>query len=255
MAAQQTRAQARAAVSASSPVPPTAAAFTGQGAASRSDIPPRPSSPDTRRVELPEDFAQALHGFSDQTHRIATRTHRVGAVLRLMQAHCMEGNKLEEGDMAELLDLLAETLPHHYADVNDPLDEFETTARRAVQAAIGYSDRLGDILDAMTTVARGDATLEDIQKAAVRVFEIYRADAAYLPDFQRMTDVLESRGFTVMVEAVGDTIIGPSVDTPETAALNRKSKRAVAALVKAANAVSESKSRRNGAAQPQGTPA
>jgi hypothetical protein len=258
MAAQQTRTQARAAVSASSPVPPTAAAITGQSGTntpSTSYLPPRPSLPDARRVELPEDFAQALHGFSDQTNRIVTRTHRAGAVLRLIQAHYMEGNTLEKGDMAELLDLLTETLPHHYADVNDPLDEFETTARRAVQAAIGYGERLGEILDAMTMVARGDASLADIEKAAGQVFNIARADAAYLPDWQRMTDALESRGFVVTIETVGDTILGPSVDTAETLLQRRKTKRAVASLVSAANAASEQKSRRIGGAQPQGMPA
>lgn len=209
------------------------------------------------QLKIPQGFMAALNEFRQHLNRIVTGTHRAGLLARLVKSHLCGNSGVEvyAEDKFELVDMLVECIPHHYEEVNDPLDAFDSAVRHAINDAVDRSDKLAVILDAMTTVARGDATLEDIQKAAGRVFEIARADAAYLPNWQRMTDALESRGFTVMIEAVGDTILGPSVDTPETAALNQKSKRAVAALVKAAHAVSERKSRRNGAEQPQGAPA
>jgi len=195
----------------------------------------------TVRHTVPAEFNEASKEFCDRVHDLCRRTHRVSAVLRLMQSHFHNGLgdaavTINDEDVFELLDLMAETLPHHYDDVNDPLDAYDTAAREEVKEAIGYSDKVSAILAAMTTVARGDATVAEIDEALGEALDIARDDPAFEPDWQSLVDVLATRGYTVEVMEHNGVMMLPHVTTPGLSKLDRKTKRAVGALVRATHA-------------------
>jgi hypothetical protein len=173
------------------------------------------------RASLPESFAIAAKAFSDHTYELRRRTHRAGAVLRLMQHYFTTQNSddpmLCEDDTAAMVDLLIETLPHHDGDVNDPLDAFDSTARRTLRNSVRRESIMSEIIDAITIAARGDSTLEEIQEAAITVYRIAKDDPAYGPDFQRIIDIIQSRGFTVSIKSASGIELGPCVDSAETA--------------------------------------
>lgn len=218
------------------PLPPSAAPVTGQTGETPFKVAPAVAVRHTGQGE----FQEASQQFSECVAALGRRTHRVGVVLRLMQSHFRNGlgdtaMAINDDDVFELLDLMAETLPHHYDDVNDPLDAYDTAAREEVKAAISYGDRVSSILEAMTTVARGDATVEQIEEAVKTVFDLTVTDPAYEPDWQNLVDVLATRGFTVTVlEHQGRPIL-PKVTAPKLAKLDRQGDRAVANLVKVTN--------------------
>lgn len=226
------------------PLPPGVAPIMGEVAtrteadqpAADQDTAANPATPTTRHT-ITTDFDEALEHFSNTTYTLCKQTHRVSAVLRLMQSHYLGKGKgsIDLDDIQELTDLLIDTLPHHYHDLNDPLEEFDRAARAATKDAIHYGDTLNTLLEAMTVAARGDSTPEDISEAAGKVLDIANADPAYEPDWQTFVDVVESRGYVVShLESHGLRML-PLVATPEMAKLKRKQDRAVVSLIKAAH--------------------
>ena len=190
------------------------------------------------RYPLPADFTEASKQFSAHLHDVVKRTHQAGTVLRLMQhyfASSKQDSGLMEEDFAQIIDLLAGTLPHHYTDINDPFDDFESSARQVVRKGCAREGKAQVILEAMTAAARGDATPEDLSEAAGKVLDIANADPAYEPDWQTLVDVVESRGYTVSTEEHKGVRMLPSVCTPEMVKLRRKQNRAVANLVATVN--------------------
>ncbi len=224
------------------PLPPGVAPIMGEAAtrsaadqpAADQAAPADPATPTTRHT-ITADFDEAQEHFSNTIHALCKQTHRVSAVLRLMQSHYSGDGvvQIDMNDIQELTDLLIDIMPHHYHDVNDPLDEFETAARMATKGAIDYGDKLNALLEAMTIAARGDSTPEELSEAAERVLDIANADPAYEPDWQTFVDVVESRGYVVShLESKGLRML-PLVATPEMAKLKRKQDRAVVSLVNA----------------------
>jgi hypothetical protein len=190
------------------------------------------------RYPLPAEFTEASHQFADQLYDVAKRTHQTGTVLRLVQ-HYFAGSKQDSGlmedDFAQIVDLLINTLPHHYTDINDPFDRFELSARQVVRNGCAREGKAQVILEAMTIAARGDSTPESLSGAAAKVLDIANADPAYEPDWQTFIDVVESRGYTVSTEEHKGVRMLPSVSTPEMVKLRRKQSRAVAKLVATVN--------------------
>lgn len=224
------------------PLPPGVAPIIGEAAthsaadqpAADQAAPTEPATPTTRHT-ITDDFhtARKLHGNTVRT--LCKNVHRVNVVLRLLQSYYAgnEEARLDQDDMAELTDMLAGIMPHHYGEVNDPLDEFDTTAYAEVNDAINYGDTLNTLLEAMTIAARGDSTPEELSEAAGKVLDIANADPAYEPDWQTFVDVVESRGYVVShLESKGLRLL-PLVATPEMAKLKRKQDRAVVSLVNA----------------------
>ncbi|MDO8931887.1 MAG: hypothetical protein Q7U97_05795 [Rhodocyclaceae bacterium] len=227
--------RAKAPQSGASPLPPGAAPIVGAA----SEAQPEAAQAAARHT-VPADFQEASREFCDHVNTLCRRTHRAGAVLRLMQSHFHNGlgdaaHAINDDDVFELLDLLAETLPHHYDDVNDPLDAYDTVAREEVKDAIGYGDKVTAILAAMTTVARGDATVAEIDDALGKVLDIANDDPAFEPDWASLVDVLATRGYTVEVMEHNGVMMLPHVTTPSLSKLDRKTDRAVSGLVKAAH--------------------
>lgn len=200
------------------------------------------------RAPLPESFAIDAKAFSDHSYELRRRTHRAGTVLRLMQHYFATQNAdnavLCEDDTAAMIDLLIETLPHHDDDVNDPLDAFDSAARRTLRNSVRREAIMSEIIDAITIAARGDSTLEEIQDAAITVYRIAKDDPAYAPDFQRIIDVIQSRGFTVSLKHARGIELGPCVDSAETARAQRRTDKAMHKMIDECNAITAIKRRR-----------
>lgn len=175
--------------------------------------------------------------FYETSNKLTDKTLRAGALLRLMQFRFKEGGRLaepEEDDMAELVDVCLESMPHHFTDVNYPLDELISQYRRAMQAEAKHAACLNTILDSMQIVARLDASCEDLTAAATEVHNLAEADKAYEQDWRTLKETIEARG--LYVETVTR---GVSVTTKALRAAHRRFARATSQLVKQCNIATE----------------
>lgn len=188
----------------------------------------------TNATDLLGEFSATSREFSNHTNRLCEKTLRTGAVLRLLEFRLLNTDRHEDAvdmnDVHQLVSLAAESLPHHYDDVNDKLDDFETASRQAVRAAHARRVKLETILQAMTIAARADSSLADISTAAVKVFEIATADPAHEADWQAFRDAVETHGYRVDIEEIG-AVQFPRVSTRETREIERKIRRQQDAMV------------------------
>lgn len=191
------------------------------------------------RFPLPEDFEASHREFGEHIHTLQRSTQRVGTILRLMQQYFLsskaDDTELCEDDIAEMVGLLAETLPHHYTGVNDPLEKFSTAATHAMRAATRREGLMGEIIDALAAAGRSGATLEELREAANKVYLIARDDSTYEPYLKKLVDVIESRGFKTTTRQIGNFTPELYVSDSESERANRRSMKAVEKLVSAAN--------------------
>lgn len=201
----------------------------------------------TTQEQSTTEFNHLPRAVSDHAYELSKRTHRAGAVLRLLQFgfnNDHRDDKICPYDVRELVDLTLEVLPHHYTDVLDPLDALSNQSARAVFAAQTENENLTAILAAMTVAARGDSTPNDIDAAAGIVFKLARSNPAYESNWRAFCAVVEGRGYRLRVRKTTDHLAEPLVYTPELERLSRKVDRSQAAFISAVHESSEARRRR-----------
>ncbi|MBI4740728.1 MAG: hypothetical protein HY777_04025 [Betaproteobacteria bacterium] len=173
---------------------------------------------------------EIYRSFSEARENLTDRTLRAGALLRLMQFRFKNGERLadsEEHDIGVLVDVCLESMPHHYSDVNDPLDEIESQFRRSANGEARRAERIERILNAMQIVARFDTSCEELTKAAETVFNIAKEDQSFEPDWRTLVETIEARGLHICVETIGNFCLGPDVYTKEARKEKLKTRRAI----------------------------
>ena len=176
--------------------------------------------------------------FTNVTRPLFERVQRAGALLRMVQFRLQNGaemSKLESEDLGIIVDLCAESMPHHYDEVDGPLDGVYFQVAAALKTEATRSNRLEDILNAMQMVARLDSTCEELTTAAKTVFDIAQADGAYEPDWRTLRETLETRGLLVEVTPFGNVCSVLNVTTKAGQKAKKKTARVIAKLIEATN--------------------
>lgn len=162
---------------------------------------------------------------TDVGNSLSSKILKAGAVLRLMQFRLLEGRKLtpdDETDMAALLDVCIEAMPHHDDGEIDAIDRLNIEYSTALEKQAKRADDLGCILAATRIVAHPNATCEELTKAAASVFEIFKADLTFEPEWLAFVESIKVRGLHVEVLTIGNFPSYPKLTTKETRRASRK---------------------------------
>ena len=175
---------------------------------------------------------------NDSGNNLSTQILKAGAVLRLMKFRFMAGDKMtpaDETDIAALLDVCVESMPHHNEGEIDAIDNLNLKYSQALKQQVSRADNLKSIVAAMQTIARLDSTCEELSNAAEIVFDLSQKDRSFEPDWLSLKEALELRGLTVEVVRMGNLCMGPSVRTKAGNKAQKSADRALAKLIQATN--------------------
>lgn len=167
---------------------------------------------------------ETLDNISHVGYSLCNKTLRAGAVLRFMKFRFMHGERLsedEESDISALVDVCLETMPHHYKDALDPLDEIRTQIREDINGEKEHSARLQIVRNAMLVIGKAGANLLELSKAASAVLSIAEMDDSYWQDWKAIKGMLKTRGLSVHVEGIKGKVTWAEVRDAAT----RKKKR------------------------------
>lgn len=184
-------------------------------------------------------FAQAAKAIgreiSDRVVDVAVGVRKAHATLNTLKfrmEHNTAGWTADDIDeISDLVDMALMMLPHHYADLNDPVDLELRKLNIETEKFKGEADILATLLNAMTIAAQRCPLLSELQEQATKVYEIARKHPAHEADWQTFRTTIEARGFVVKPNVVGVIDLGPSVLTPDMLPKRKKVQRKVDELV------------------------
>lgn len=178
------------------------------------------------------------------------KAHAMLSTLKFRMENNTAGWTAEDIDeISDMVDMTLMMLPHHYTDLNGPIDLELRKLTVANEACERELERRSVLLDAMTAVAQPDATLSELQAHATAVYEIAQKCPEHEPDWLSLLDTLEARGFVVKPTVVGVLDLGPELLTPDMLPKRKKVLRKVDELVAATRELNPS------ATPPVSTPA
>jgi len=132
---------------------------------------------------------------------------KIRAILRLVSYRMREGGKLngdEEVEIATLVTECAEAMSVGRAENFDAIGESAMGLKKVVDTEVNRATTIARILEATRTVARRDASCNELGKAAQTVFEIANSDKRFETDWQATKKLIEKRGLRVKVKTLGN---------------------------------------------------
>jgi len=169
----------------------------------------------------------ALHrsGFYDAFNALSESESRIRAILRLASNRLLSGKRLdaeEEADLMILLSDCADAMTSGRGENFNALENHAIGCAKAIEAEAAKANTVRRILDATRTVARRDASCDDLAKAARTVFEMASVDVCFAADWQETKRLIEMRGLRVEVTTVGN--YPPSVEVTSAAVRQARNK-------------------------------
>lgn len=132
---------------------------------------------------------------------------KVRAILRLVSFRMLEGGTLngdEEVEIATLVKECAEAMSAGRAENFDAIEKSAMGLNKVVDIEVNRATTISRILEATRTVARRDASCNELEKAAQAVFEIANSEERFEPDWLATKKLIEKRGLRVEVKTIGN---------------------------------------------------
>lgn len=170
-------------------------------------------------------WALHLSGFTDAFNALSESESRIRAILRLVSNRLLDGNRLdaeEEIDLMVLLSECADAMTSGRGESFNALDKHAIGCAKAIEAEAAKANTVRRILEATRTVARRDASCDELAKAAQTVFEIASAGGHFEPDWQETKRLIEMRGLRVEVVALSN--YPPRIEVTSAAVRQAKNK-------------------------------
>lgn len=174
------------------------------------------------------EVSHHMHGVTDRVRKGRAALKMLRFWLKTNDARQMTGEELS--DVEDLVDMALEALPHHYEDINDPVDEMTGRARRAVEEGERRKERTEIALEALTVATWPNASVSDLNRQAQRLATVADVNECLVEAWESFKRLLAPRGLVVVVErgAEGE-ISGVSVLNAEALAEYRRLERATSA--------------------------
>jgi hypothetical protein len=151
-------------------------------------------------------------------HGVTDRVRKGRAVLKMLkfwlnEHHSRQGVTDQDlSDVEDLVDMALDELPHHYEDINDPVDEMIGQAGSAIKAAQRWQERTETVLEALTVATWPDVSVGELSRQAQRLAAVADADDRLVEAWEAFKRLLEPHGLKVAVERSDDgAISGVSV--------------------------------------------
>lgn len=177
---------------------------------------------------ITSEVSHHMHGVTDRVRKGRAALKMLRFWLKTNDARQMTGEELS--DVEDLVDMALEALPHHYEDINDPVDEMTGRARRAVEEGERRKERTEIALEALTVATWPNASVSDLNRQAQRLATVADVNECLVEAWESFKRLLAPRGLVVVVErgAEGE-ISGVSVLNAEALAEYRRLERATSA--------------------------
>lgn len=174
------------------------------------------------------EVSHHMHGVTDRVRKGRAALKMLRFWLKTNDARQMTGEELS--DVEDLVDMALEALPHHYEDINDPVNEMTGRARRAVEEGERRKERTEIALEALTVATWPNASVSDLNRQAQRLATVADVNECLVEAWESFKRLLAPRGLVVVVErdAEGE-ISGVSVLNAEALAEYRRLERATSA--------------------------
>lgn len=141
----------------------------------------------------------------------------------------------ELSDVQDLVDMALEALPHHYEDINDPVDEMTSRACRAIEVDATVQHQNTIALEALTVATWPNASASELNRQAQRLATVADVNECLVEAWESFKRLLAPRGLVVVVERDDEgAISGVSVLTADALAEYRRLERATSARAAAA---------------------
>ncbi len=142
----------------------------------------------------------------------------------------------ELSDVQDLVDMALEALPHHYEEINDPVDEMTLRAGHAIEAGQRWKERTAIALEALTVATWPDVSVSELDRLAKELAVAAEGSEPLEAAWEAFKSLLAPRGLEVVVERADDgTLIGVSVLSAEAKAEYQRLRRACGAKAAAMN--------------------
>lgn len=173
---------------------------------------------------------------SHHMHGVTDRVRKGRAALKMLRFWLNEHDsrrgvtEQDLSDVQDLVDMALEALPHHYEDINDPVDEMTGRARLAVEEGERRKERTEIALEALTVATWPNASASELNRQAQRLATVADVNECLVEAWESFKRLLAPRGLVVVVErdAEGE-ISGVSVLNAEALAEYRRLERATSA--------------------------
>lgn len=174
----------------------------------------------------------------EQAGEVTDRVRKGRAALNMLQRWLKEnadGVTAEElCDVEDMVELTLEALPHHYQDVNDPFDEMEMRARRAIEAWTQWQRRTEVALEALTVATWPNASVAELNRQAQQLAGAVDGHESLVEAWESFKRLLAPRSLVVVVERdAAGVISGVSVLNEASHREYRRLRKACAAQVSA----------------------
>lgn len=174
------------------------------------------------------EVSHHMHGVTDRVRKGRAALKMLRFWLNTHDAMAVTGEELS--DVQDLVDMALEALPHHYEDINDPVDEMTSRARRAVEEGERRKERTEIALEALTVATWPNASASELNRQAQRLATVADVNECLVEAWESFKRLLAPRGLVVVVERDAEgTIGGVSVLNAEALAEYRRLERATSA--------------------------
>lgn len=159
---------------------------------------------------ITSEVSHHMHGVTDRVRKGRAALKMLRFWLKTNDARQMTGEELS--DVEDLVDMALEALPHHYEDINDPVDEMTGRAGRAIAAGQRWKERTEIALEALTVATWPNASVRELDRVAKALAPAAEGSEPLIEAWESFKRLLAPRGLVVAVERdADDRIIGVSV--------------------------------------------
>lgn len=177
---------------------------------------------------------------SDHMYGVTDRVRKGRAALKMLRCWLdkQDGRQGVTGDdlydVQGLVEMALEALPHHYEDINDPVEEMTMRARQAIEAGERWKERTAIALEALTVATWPDASVSELDRLAKELAIAAEGSGPLVEAWESFKRLLAPRGLVVAVERkADDSISGVTVLNAEAQKEYQRLRRATAAQASA----------------------
>lgn len=159
-------------------------------------------------------FSEAVYSsiqqINSQMHGVTDRVRKGRAALNMLRFWLAERSTnqrmtIEEAsDVQDMVEMALEALPHHFDDINDPVDEITRRAALQTRAGTLFQGQTEIALEALTVAAWPNASVSELNRQAQRLAEVADKNEGLVEAWESFKRLLALRDLVVAVERAPD---------------------------------------------------
>lgn len=170
------------------------------------------------KMGFSEEAKSITREVTNHMYVVTNRVRKGHAALKMLrfwlnERDTRQGATSEDlSDVQDLVDMALEALPHHYEDINDPVDDMTMRACKAIDSSQRWQERTEIALKALTVATWPDVSVGELDRLAKELAVVADTDESLVEAWEAFKRLLAPRGLEVAVErAENGALMGVSV--------------------------------------------